>query len=171
MTYQEFDFEAKSRSTLYTIWVMSTLTRPSSLVQNLIFGSCSLFLDGEGNGTPLQHSCLENPMDGGAWQAVVHGVAKNQTRLSDFTFPFHFHALEKEMATHSSVLAWRIPGMEEPGGLLHGVAQSRTRLKRLSRSSSKAVQEENVLSVGLRTQTCPLTRRETLASKEVCRHP
>ena len=72
---------------------------------------------GEGNGTPLQYSCLENPMDGRAWQAVVHGVAKNQTRLSDFPFTFHFHALEKEMATHSSVLAWRIPGMGELGGL------------------------------------------------------
>ena len=72
----------------------------------------------EGNGTPQWYSCLENPMDGGAWWAAVHGVAKNQTQLSDFTFPFPFHALEKEMATHSSVLAWRIPGMEEPGGLL-----------------------------------------------------
>ena len=70
---------------------------------------------GEGDGTPLQYSCLENPMDGGAWWAAVHGVAKSQTRLSDFTFPFHFHALEKEMATHSSVLAWRIPGT---GGLV-----------------------------------------------------
>ena len=65
---------------------------------------------GEGNGTPLQYSCLENPMDRGAWWAAVHGVAKSQRRLSDFTFPSHFHALEKEMATHSSVLAWRIPG-------------------------------------------------------------
>ena len=73
---------------------------------------------GEGNGTPLQYSCLENPMDGGGWEAEVHGVAKSLTRLSDFTFTFHFHALEKEMATHSSVLAWRIPGMGEPGGLL-----------------------------------------------------
>ena len=72
---------------------------------------------GEGNGTPVQYSCLENPMDGGAWWAVVHVVAKSWTRLSDFTFTFHFHALEKEMATHSSVLAWRIPGMGEPGGL------------------------------------------------------
>ena len=72
---------------------------------------------GGGNGTPLQHSCLENPMDGGAWWAAVHGVAKSWTRLSDFTFTFHFHALEKEMATHSSVLAWRIPGMGEPHGL------------------------------------------------------
>ena len=68
-------------------------------------------------GTPLQYSCLENPMDRGAWWAAVHGVAKSRTRLSDFTFTFHCHALEKEMATHSSVLAWRIPGMVEPGGL------------------------------------------------------
>ena len=73
---------------------------------------------GEGNGTPLQYSCLENPMDGGAWWAAVHGVAKSQARLSDFTFTFHFHTLEKEMATHSSILAWRIPGTEEPSGLL-----------------------------------------------------
>ena len=65
----------------------------------------------EGNGTPLPYSCLENPMDGGAWWAAVHGVAKNQTWLGDFTFTFHFYALQKEMATHSSVLAWRIPGM------------------------------------------------------------
>ena len=72
---------------------------------------------GEGNGTPLQYSCLENCMDGGAWWAAVHGVEKSQTRLSDFTFTFHFHALVKEMATHSSVLAWRIPGTGEPGGL------------------------------------------------------
>ena len=72
---------------------------------------------GEGNGTPLQYSCLENPMDGGAWWAAVHGVAKGRTRLSDFTFTFPFHALEKEMATHSSVLAWRIPGTVEPDGL------------------------------------------------------
>ena len=76
-----------------------------------------MWLCGEGNGIPLQYSCLENPMDGGAWKAAVHGVAEGLTRLSNFTFTFHFHALEKEMATHSSVLAWRIPGMEEPGGL------------------------------------------------------
>ena len=74
-------------------------------------------ISGEGNGTPLQYSCLENLMDGGAWWAAVHGVAKSRTRLSDFTFTFHFHALEKETATHSSVLAWRIPGMGEPGEL------------------------------------------------------
>ena len=72
---------------------------------------------GEGNGNPLQHSCLENAMDGGAWWAAVHGVTKSQTRLSDCTFTFDFHALEKEMATHSSVLAWRILGMAEPGVL------------------------------------------------------
>jgi len=78
-------------------------------------------LSGEGNGTPLQYSCLENPMEnpmeGGAWWAAVHGIVKSQTRLSDFTFTFHFHALEKEMATDSSVLAWRIPGTGKPGGL------------------------------------------------------
>ena len=74
-------------------------------------------LFGEDNGNPLQYSCLENLMDGGAWWAAVRGVAKSQTRLSDFTFTFPFHALEKEMATHSSVLAWRIPGTGEPGGL------------------------------------------------------
>ena len=72
---------------------------------------------GEGNGTPLQYSCLENPMDGRAWWAAVHGVATSQRRLSDFTFTFRFHVLEKEMATHSSILAWGIPGTGEPGGL------------------------------------------------------
>ena len=71
----------------------------------------------EGDGTPLQCSCLENPMDGGAWWAAAHGVAKCQTWLRDFTFTFYFHALGKEMATHSSVFAWRIPGTGEPGGL------------------------------------------------------
>ena len=78
---------------------------------------CLSFLFGEGNGTPLQYSCMENPMGGGAWWAAVHGVAKSWTRLSDFTFTFHFHTLEKEMATHSSVLAWRTPGTGEPSGL------------------------------------------------------
>ena len=71
----------------------------------------------EGNGTPLQYSCLENPLDGGAWKAAVRWVAEGQIRLNDFTFTFHFHALEKEMATRSSGLAWRIPGTGEPGGL------------------------------------------------------
>ena len=72
-------------------------------------------LSGEGSGTLLQYSCLGNPMDRGAWWAAVHGVAKSRTRLSDFIFAFHFHALEKAMAPHSSILAWRIP--EEPGWL------------------------------------------------------
>ena len=72
---------------------------------------------GEGSGTSLQSSCLENSMGGGAWWAAVHGVARSRTRLSDFTFTFHFHALGKEMATHSSTLAWKIPWAEEPGVL------------------------------------------------------
>ena len=89
-------------------------------------------------------------MDGGAWWAAVHGVAESRTRLSDFTFTFHFHALEKEMATHSSVLAWRIPGTEEPGGLpdVYGVAQSRTRLKQLSSSSSSSEFEKDFMVIG-----------------------
>ena len=82
---------------------------------------------GEGNGTPLQYFCLENPMDGGAWYVAVHGVAKSRTRLNDFTFTFHVHALEKEMATHSSVLAWRIPGMGSlVGCCLWGYTESDT---------------------------------------------
>ena len=78
---------------------------------NCFFRSVVTIL-GEGNGNPLQCSCLENPMDGGAWWAAVPGVAKSRTRLR-----LHFHASEKEMATHSSVLAWRIPGKGKPGGL------------------------------------------------------
>ena len=87
----------------WLLWLQSTGSRHEG------FSSCSTH--------PLQYSCLEKPMDGGAWWAAVHGVAKSWTHLSDFTFPFHFHALEKEMATHSGVLAWRIPGTGEPGGL------------------------------------------------------
>ena len=82
--------------------------------------------NGEGNGTPLQYSCLESPMDRGAWWPAVHEVAKSQTRLSDFIFTFYFHALEEEMAAHSSTLAWRIPGTGEPGGLPSMWSQSRT---------------------------------------------
>ena len=93
---------------------------------------------GEGNGNPLQYSCLENPMDGGAWWAAVHGVAKSRTLLSHFTFTFHFQALEKEMATHSSVLAWRIPGTGEPDGLpsmgSHRVGHDSNRLSSSSSS-------------------------------------
>ena len=87
---------------------------------------------------PLQYSSLENPMDGGAWWVAVHGVAESQTGLSDFTFTFHRHALEKEMATRSIVLAWRILGTGEPDGLLSIGSQSQTRLKRLSSSSSSS---------------------------------
>ena len=78
--------------------------------------SSSHMLAGEGNGTPLQYSCLENPMDGGAWQAAVHGVAKSWTPLSDFTFTFHFHALEKEIATTPVFL----PGESQGWGSLVG---------------------------------------------------
>ena len=78
----------------------------------------SLSCIGEGNGNPLQYSCLENPRDGASWWAAVYGVVQSWTWLRDFPFTFHFHALEKEMATHSSVLAWRIPGTGKPGGLL-----------------------------------------------------
>ena len=86
----------------------------------------------EGNGNPLQYSCLGNPMDGGAWWAAVHGVTKSQTWLRDFAFTFHFHALEKETANHSSILAWRIPGMGAWWAAVYGVVQSRTRLTWLS---------------------------------------
>jgi len=85
-------------------------------------------------------------MDGGAWWAAVRGVTESRTRLSDFTFTFHFRALEKEMAAHSGVLAGRTPGMAKPGGLtsmwshgVYGVAPSRTQLERLSSSSSSRV--------------------------------
>ena len=90
----------------------------SSIIHEFLDKWIVLGFTKEGNGTPLQYSCLENPMDGRAWSATVHGVAKSRTRLSDFPFTFHFHTLEKEMATHSSVLAWRIPGTGELGGLL-----------------------------------------------------
>ena len=98
----------------------STLRASSFRIRNSSAGiplpPLALFV-GEGDGTPLQYSCLENPMDRGAWEAAVHGVVKSQTQLSNLTFTFHFHALEKEMATHSSILAGRIPGMGELGGL------------------------------------------------------
>ena len=98
---------------LLTLWILPYLY----CCMNSFLWVCICYEDREGNGTPLQYSCLENPMDGGAWWAAVHGVAKSRTRLSDFIFSFHFHALEKEMATHSSILSWRIPGTGEPGGL------------------------------------------------------
>ena len=96
-------------------WFAMLASRGSSWPRNWTHVSC--VSPGEGNGNPLQYSCLENPMDGGAWWAAVHGVAKSQTRPNNFTFTFHFHASEEEMATHSSVLAWRIPGTAGPGGL------------------------------------------------------
>ena len=86
-------------------------------LSNILINYCIMLSIREGNGTPLQYSCLENPMDGGVWWAAIHGVAKSRIWLSNFTFTFHFHVLEKEMATHSTVLAWRIPGTGEPGGL------------------------------------------------------
>ena len=109
----------------YLTYLQSTSREISSWMkhklESRLLGEISITSDmqmtREGKGTPLQHSFLENPMDGGAWWAAVHGVAESQTRLSDFTFTFHFHALEREMATHSSILAWRIPGTEDPGGL------------------------------------------------------
>ena len=94
----------------------------------------------EGKDNPLQYSGLGNPMDRGAWWVTVHGVARSRTWLSNFTFTFHFHVLEKEMAAHSSVLAWRIPGTGEPGGLQSmGSHRARhERLKWLSRNSSSS---------------------------------
>ena len=105
---------AKMREMVVTV---ATLFEPFYLpnIYNLCYVLGLLF--GEGNGTPLRYSCLANPMHRGAWWAALHGVAKSQTRLSDFPFTFHFHALEKEMATHSSILAWKIPWREEPGRL------------------------------------------------------
>ena len=101
-------------------WVLYHWATKKAHVSTILFWFlelCSIF-DGEGNGTPLQYSWLENPMGGEAWWAAIYGVAQSWTRLSAFTFTVHFHTLEKDMATHSSVLAWRIPGTREPGGLL-----------------------------------------------------
>ena len=119
-------------------WVGDAIqpSRPLSSSVVIYFIHSSVYI-GEGNGTPLQYSCLENPMDWGAWWAAVHGVAKSRTRLSDFTLTFHFHALEKEMATHSLQCSC----LENPrdGGAgwaaVYGVTQSQTRLKWLSSSS------------------------------------
>ena len=94
---------------------VSVSSRLRVVSRTQIFAEAGEFAESSGNGTPLQYSCLENPMGGGAWWAAVHGVSKSRTRPSDLTFTFHFHALEQEMATHSSVLAWRIPGTQEPG--------------------------------------------------------
>ena len=113
--YLYFD-EAHSPITLkIMVWKVQFLKFLCNL--KWLFYALLLIYNREGDGTPLQYSCLENPVDGGAWWAAVHGVAKSWAQQSDFTFTFHFHALEKEMATHSSVLAWRIPGTGELGGL------------------------------------------------------
>ena len=114
MTRADLFTESKLQLSAGTGFYATDLTSRTSRFHLGVFA----LLDGEGNGTPLQHSCLENPMDRGAWWAAVHGVSKSRTRLSDFPFTFHFPALEKEMATHSSVLAWRIPGTGDPDGLL-----------------------------------------------------
>ena len=106
---QKAEFEPKYLSLDFLKIRDRFLTLINCVLQLLFFG--------EGNVTPLQYSCLENPTDGGASQAAVHGVVESRTQLRDFAFTFHFHALEREMATHSSVLAWRIPGTGEPGGL------------------------------------------------------
>ena len=127
------------------------------MYRNQLIYVCLSCVFGEGNDTPLQYSCLENPMDGGAWWAAVLGVAESRTRLSNFTFTFHFHALEKDVAPHSSVLAWRIPGTAEPGG----VAQSRTPLKRLSSSSSSHFLLQGIfLTQGLNPHLFHLLQRQ-----------
>ena len=104
-------------SEVTTAWKTSVFIPIPKSIKTTTQLHSSHVLTGEGTGDPLQYSHLENPMEGGAWWAAVHGVTKTQTRLRDFTFTFHFHALEKEMTTHSSVLAWRILGTGEPGGL------------------------------------------------------
>ena len=106
------------RSCFCWLYIVSpSLATNNQLISVLIIWWCPCVKSREGNGNPLQYFCLENHMDGGAWWAAVHGVTRSQTWLSNFTFTFHFHALGKEMATHSRVLAWRIPGTGEPGGL------------------------------------------------------
>ena len=123
--------------------------------------SISTFLtmsSGEGDGTPLQYSCLENPMNGGAGWAAVHGVSKSRTWLSNFPFTFHFHALEKEMATYFSVLAWRIPGMGEPGGLLsmgsHRVGHNCSDLAAAAAAMSSSAGGIDLLAFQLTNPSC-----------------
>ena len=101
------DWDQQIQTILYKTGKQQT---PTVQHKEIYIYVCVCVYIGEGNGTPLRYSCLENPMDGGAWQAAVQGVEKSRTQLNDFTFTFHFHALEKAMVTHPSVLAWRIPG-------------------------------------------------------------
>ena len=113
------------------------LSQDQRQIENTYKSICS----GEGNGIPLQYSCLENPMDGGAWKPAVHGVAEGWTRLSDFSFTFHFHALQKEMATHSSVLAWRIQGW---GSLVGCRLWGRTELNTTEVTQQQQQQQQNL---------------------------
>ena len=115
------DFRTEAFISALLPWASQTLERPTLSFEADVLTKVlqvSRVWEGEGNGTPLWYCGLESPMDGGAWWAAVHGVAKSRALLCDFPFTFHFHALEKEMATHSSVLAWRIPDTEESSGLL-----------------------------------------------------
>ena len=138
----------RSNQSLISVCVVHELNLRKILEERIIFSSeiglCLIRLD---YGIPLQYSCLENPMDGGPWWAAVHGVAKNWTRLSDFTFTFHFYVLEKEMATHSGVLAWRIPGTGEPGGLpsmgSHRVGHDWSDLAAAAATGSAHVRKDN----------------------------
>ena len=132
--YQIANYYSHSWFCLESIWKFS------KFVPGVFCGPKQVFW--QGDGTPLQYSYLENPMDRGAWWAAVHGVAKSRTWLSNFTFTFHFHALEKEMATHSSVLAWRIPGTAEPVGLpsvgLHRVGHDWSDLAAAAAAASRS---------------------------------
>ena len=110
-----FQTQGSNTCLLHCRWILYHWATGEAQGVSLLLSHVWLFVTP--NGTPLQYSCLENPMDGGDWKAAVHGVAEGRTRLSDFTFTFHFHALEKKMAPHSSTLAWTIPGTGEPGGL------------------------------------------------------
>ena len=110
MAFTSFSKAAGEHGTWYLLAEAERWSPLKRKQTNKKITSVQQFQHGEGSGKPLQYSCLENPMDGEAWWAAFHGVAKSQTGLSGFTFPFHFHALEKEIAIHSSVHAWRIPG-------------------------------------------------------------
>ena len=127
--------QARSRP-LSKIWAVTALWHINTLDYDFCAGLQYHYR--EGNGTPLQYFCLENPMDRGAWWAAVHGVAKSGTWLSIFTFTFHFHALEKEMATHSSTCLENPRDRGAWWAAVYGVAQTWTRLKRLSSSSNSS---------------------------------